>query len=177
MCLSPQCKLIHCTYITWLFFFFGSVLACKSVSWTFENCINTKVKSHPTTSHSAPCVPTSSHVKTKHLPVYHLTIDALGGAGFESFEVNLSWEICITGAQYYHRLEINCLWCTTSNIFFRYYVTRWTFAMPLIPYIRTCTHTHAKIVNTICSHSCVAVKTNTHAQIFRHIIMSSVLKY
>lgn len=44
-----------------------------------------------------------------------LTIGALGGAGFQSFEVNLSWEICITGAQCNHRLKINCLRCTTSN--------------------------------------------------------------
>lgn len=56
----------------------------------------------------------SSHVRAEHLPVYNLTIGALGGAGFQAFEVNLSKEIFITQAMYHRRLQINCLRCTAS---------------------------------------------------------------
>lgn len=105
---------------------FGSVISCKSVSRMSENCINTKVKSDLTpTPLCAPCTPMSSYVKTKHLPVYHLTIGALGGAGFESFEVNLSWEICITGARCNHRLKINCFALLQTSFWLR--IREWTF--------------------------------------------------
>lgn len=66
----------------------------------------------------APDALLSSRVKTKS-PVYHFTIGVLGGAGFQSFEANLSWEICIAGTECSHRHKINCLRCTTSNVFFQ----------------------------------------------------------
>lgn len=50
-----------------------------------------------------------------------------------SFEVNLSWKICITKVQSSHIRKINCLRCTTSNVSFltlHYWISFWKANLP-----------------------------------------------
>lgn len=49
----------------------------------------------------------------------------------QSFEVNLSWKICITKVQNSHTRKINCLRCTTSNVSFLTRIIRWDFGRPI----------------------------------------------
>lgn len=134
LCFFPK----YCWYITWPFWQCDILQKCLMNVWKLHKH---KSKEHPPSPHPplCSCTPMSSYVKTKHLPVYHLTIGTLGGAGFESFEVNLSWEICITGARRNHRLKINCFALLQTS--FWLCIREWTFCNACC---QLYTHLHAR---------------------------------